>query len=153
MVKRAPTLLVIEDVEDQAILVGAAARRAHPGLDVQIVNEGLEGIAYLAGQPPFEDRRVSPIPDLVILDLEMPDVSGYEVLSFVQDELSPAQYPIVVLSGTLDPEAEARVRALGAVDFRQKPTDLVTLGTVVREIVHEHIGRGEIIAAHIFESG
>ena len=153
MSKRAPTLLVVEDAQDQAILVGVAARRAHPGLDVRIVNEGAAGVAYLAGEPPFADRKANPLPDLVILDLEMPDLHGIEVLAFVKDRLGPVSYPIVVLTGTTDEEAEGRVRALGAVDFRRKPTDLTTLGTVVREIVHEHIGRGEIIAAHIFESG
>jgi len=151
--RRAPTLLVIEDVEDQALLVGVAARKAHPGLVVRIVHEGLDGIAYLAGEPPFDDRKANPTPDLVILDLEMPDVDGYEVLAFVRDRLSPTPYPVVVLTGTAAEDAESRTLALGAADFRRKPNDLSTLGTVVREIVDEHIGRGEIIAAHIFESG
>jgi len=151
--KRAPTLLVIEDVQDQAVLVGVAARRAHPGLDVRIVSEGLDGISYLAGQPPFEDRRANPTPNLVILDLKMPDVDGFEVLSFIRERLAPAPYPVVVLTASSDPEDEARARQLGAVDVQRKPTDLDSLDSVVREIVYEHIGRGDIIAAHIFEAG
>jgi CheY-like chemotaxis protein len=151
--KRAPTLLVIEDAQDQAILVGVAARRAHPGLDVRIVNQGLDGISYLSGHAPFEDRETNPAPDLVILDLRMPDVDGFEVLAFIRDRLSPAPYPVVVLTGSGDPGDDARARDLGAVDVRQKPTDLDGLGQVVREIVHEHIGRGEIIAAHIWDAG
>jgi DNA-binding response OmpR family regulator len=153
LAKRAPTLLVIEDAHDQAILVGVAARRAHPGLDVRIAHEGLEGITYLAGQMPFEDRRLHPVPDLVILDLMMQDVDGFEVLTYVRDRLSPAPYPVVVLTASEDPDDEARARGLGAVDVRVKPTDVESLGRVVREIVHEHIGRGEIIAAHIWEAG
>lgn len=153
MSKRVPTLLVIEDARDQAILVGAAARRAHPGLDVRTVNEGLDGISYLAGHTPFEDRRANPTPDLVILDLKMPDVDGFEVLTFIRERLAPAPYPVVVLTASDDPDDEARALQLGAVDVQVKPTDLDSLGSVVREIVHEHIGRGEIIAAHIFEAG
>lgn len=153
MSKCAPTLLVIEDAHDQAILVGVAARRAHPGLGVHIAYEGLEGISYLAGRAPFEDRAAHPVPDLVILDLMMPDVDGFEVLTYVRDKLSPAPYRMVVLTASENPEDEARARELGAVDVRVKPRDLESLGRVVREIVHEHIGRGEIIAAHIWEAG
>ena len=153
MSKRAPTLLVIEDAHDHAILVGVAARRAHPGLDVRIVHEGLEGIAYLAGDSPFEDRDAHPTPNLVILDLMMPGVDGFDVLTHIGANLSPAPYPVVVLTASEDPDDEARARELGAVDVRVKPTGLESLGRVVREIVHEHIGRGEIIAAHIWESG
>lgn len=134
-------------------MVGVAARRAHPGLDVRIVNEGLDGISYLAGQPPFEDRRANPTPNLVILDLKMPDVDGFEVLSFIRERLAPAPYPVIVLTASDDPQDEARARQLGAVDVQVKPTDLDSLDSVVREIVHEHIGRGEIIAAHIFGAG
>lgn len=153
MSERAPTLLVIEDAQDQAILVGVAARRAHPGLDVRIVNEGLDGISYLAGEAPFEDRRANPTPDLVILDLKMPDVNGFEVLTFIRERLAPAPYPVVVLTASEDPEDERRALELGAVDFQVKPTDLDSLGNVVRDIVHQYIGRGEIIAAHIFGAG
>jgi DNA-binding response OmpR family regulator len=151
--KRAPTLLVIEDAHDQAILVGIAARRAHPGLDVRMAHDGREGIAYFEGTPPFDGDNARPEPDLVILDLIMPEMDGFEVLAWLKERFQPLPFPVVVLTGAEDRDAETRARSLGATDVRRKPTDLETLGTVVREIVHEHIGRGEIIAAHIWESG
>ena len=133
--------------------MGIAARRAHPGLDVRTAHDGREGIAYFEGDPPFEEEHARPAPDLVILDLIMPEVDGFEVLGWLRQRYEPLPFPVVVLTGSDDPEAEDRARALGATDVRRKPTDLETLGTVVREIVHEHIGRGEIIGAHIWESG
>ncbi|HSH75101.1 MAG TPA: response regulator [Longimicrobiales bacterium] len=150
---RSPVLLVIEDARDQAILVGVAARRAHPGLDVRIADDGLEGIAYLAGTTPFEDRRVSPHPDLVILDLLMPEVDGFEVLSYVRSRLSPAAYPVVVLTSSTDPRHEARALELGASDVYRKPAELGELGRIVREIVDRWIGVGDIIGAHIGDAG
>jgi DNA-binding response OmpR family regulator len=151
--KRAPTLLVIEDAHDQAILVGIAAQRAHPGLDVRMAHDGSDGIAYFEGSPPFEAEDARPAPDLVILDLSMPEVDGFEVLGWLKERFDPLPFPVVVLTGSDDPDDDVRARALGATDVRRKPTDLDVLGAVVREIVHEHIGRGEIIGAHIWDSG
>lgn len=150
---RSPTLLVIEDADDQALMVGIAAHRAHPGLDVHTVTNGLEGLAYLGGLPPFEDRARHPMPDLVILDLYMPEVDGFEVLAWIREHLKDVSFPVVVLTASLRREDEAKALELGAAAVHKKPTDLQALADVVSEIVHGTIGRGEIIAAHIWSAG
>lgn len=153
MPNRAPTLLVIEDMKDQALLVGIAARRAHPGLDVRTAAHGGEGIAYLAGEKPFADREANPLPDLIMLDLYMPDVDGFAVLEWLREQAEPLEIPVVVLTSSPDVKDEVRAIDLGATAVYKKPTKLAELGRTVREIVHRWIGRGEIIAAHIWESG
>jgi len=153
VVDRIPTLLVIEDADDQALLVGMAARRAHPGLDVHTAVNGLEGLAYLRGLPPFEDRSRYPIPNLVILDLYMPELDGFEVLAWIRQHLQEAKFPIVVLTGSVRPDDEAKAIELGAKSVHKKPSDLQALADVVADIVHKWIGRGDIIAAHIWSAG
>jgi CheY-like chemotaxis protein len=153
VVDRIPTLLVIEDADDQALLVGMAARRAHPGLDVHTVTNGLEGLAYLRGLAPFEDRKRHPLPNLVILDLYMPEVDGFEVLAWIRQHMQEAKFPIVVLTASLRPDDERRAMELGAISVHKKPSELQALADVVSEIVHKSIGRGEIIAAHIWSAG
>ena len=120
---------------------------------MRTAHDGREGIAYFEGDPPFESEGERPDPDLVILDLIMPEMDGFEVLGWLKARFEPLPFPVVVLTGSEDPDDEDRALALGATDVRRKPTDLESLGTVVREVVHEHIGRGEIIGAHIWESG
>lgn len=134
-----PTLLVIEDARDHAILVRVAARRALPGLDVRVAGDGREGIAYLAGTPPFQDRRSHPLPDLVILDLLMPDVDGFAVLEWMAEARGVSQIPVVVLTSSENPEHEGRSLRLGARAFFKKPPELDTLGDVVRQIVKEWV--------------
>lgn len=153
MRRRVPTLLVVEDAQDQAALVAAAARHAHPGLDVRVAEDGLEGIAYLAGIPPYDDRVAHPHPDLIILDLYLPAVDGFEVLTWVRELGSPAVCPIIVLTGSARPADEVRARDLGASDYVQKPGDLNGLAITVREIVRAWIGTGEMIGAHIWAAG
>ncbi len=146
---RIPTLLVIEDARDQAILVGVAARRAHPGLEVHIAGDGREGIAYLAGSPPFQDRGSHPVPDLIILDLVMPEVDGFGVLEWIGEQQDFVEIPVVVLTSSMNPDDEGRALDLGAKAVHKKPTDLGGLGNVVREIVLEWIGASAIIGAHL----
>lgn len=153
MIMPKPTLLVIEDMADQAVLVGIAARRAHPGLDVRTVTDGGEGIAYLAGEEPFADRKEHPLPDLVILDLYMPEVDGFEVLEWLESQDNPLQIPVAVLTSSPSEDDEARALQLGATAVHRKPPVVSELAEVVREIVHEWIGRGEIIATHLDQMG
>lgn len=135
-----PTLLVIEDARDHAILVRVAARRALPGLDVRVAGDGREGIAYLAGTPPFQDRRSHPNPDLIILDLIMPEIDGYAVLEWIASDDLADRYPVVVLTASPDPEAEQRSLELGAQGFFRKPDNLEELGQVVKQIVEGYLG-------------
>lgn len=148
---RPPTLLVVEDMQDQAILVGIAARRAHPGLNVQSAGNGNEGIAYLeaalAGQ---EDH---PRPSLVILDLHMPEADGFAVLEWLQERRKELDLPVVVLTSSPSVQDEIRALETGAEAVYKKPDHVTDLGDTVKEIVHEWIGRGEIISAHIWEMG
>ena len=146
MEERAPTLLVIEDARDQAILVGVAARNAHPGLSVHIAEDGQQGIDYLA-------RPENATPDLVILDLMMPVVDGFGVLEWIRDRMGKPPFPVVVLTGAPNPKNEERARSLGALEVHPKPTDLEGLGKTVRDIVRRWISPKDMMAAHMRWSG
>lgn len=134
-----PTLLVIEDARDHALLIRVAARRALPGLDVRVAGDGREGIAYLAGTPPFQDRRSHPLPDLIILDLLMPEVDGFKVMEWMGITRGLSRIPIVVLTSSQAEEHEERSMDLGAKAYYRKPGDLDALGEVVREIVQSWV--------------
>lgn len=130
-----PMLLVIEDTADHAILVRVAARRAFPGLDVRVAGGGREGIAYLAGSAPFHDRSFHTFPDLVILDLLMPEIDGFDVLEWIRDEKKLRPVPVVILTVSTEVEHERRALTLGAKAVYIKPGDLDELGDLVKEIV------------------
>ena len=137
-----PTILVIEDAREHAILVRVAARRALPGLDVRVAGDGREGLAYLAGTPPFQDRRSHPVPTLIILDLLMPDTDGFAVLEWMADQRPSARIPIVVLTSSENPEHESRAVELGAKSFHRKPANIEDLGDIVRDIVETWVADG-----------
>jgi CheY-like chemotaxis protein len=130
-----------------------AARNAHPGLEVHIAEDGQAGIDYLSGIAALRDPPANPTPDIVILDLEMPRVDGYGVLEWIFVEMGTPKFPIVVLTGSMDPDYETRARALGATEVYRKPTDLAGLGETVRKIVTRFINPRDMIAAHMRLSG
>ncbi len=140
MLRSDPTLLVVEDARVDAMLIRVAARRSMPGLDVRVAGDGNEGIAYLEGLPPYQERRSHPFPELIILDLLMPNLDGFGVLEWLRDRKGVGRVPVVVLTGSTDPEHEGRCLALGVKAFHRKPADPERLVSLVRDIVEEHLG-------------
>ncbi|MDR0325899.1 MAG: response regulator [Oscillospiraceae bacterium] len=60
-------------------------------------------------------------PDLILLDIEMPDMSGYDVIKEVKDKAETAHIPVIFLTSRRDPESELEGLSLGAVDYIHKP--------------------------------
>src|SRR5439155_21926607 len=88
---------------------------------VQSVTDGDEALDYLEGKPPFSDRELYPVPRLVLLDLKMPRVSGFEVLSWVRADPALQVMPVVVLSSSSHDVDVRRAYQLGANSYVVKP--------------------------------
>lgn len=74
-----------------------------------------------SGQQALEYLNANDYPDLIILDLAMPDLSGLEVLEWIKNDPETAYIEVIVLSGKSEPEIRARTLALGARDIITKP--------------------------------
>ena len=133
------TLLVVEDNPDHALLVRMAAERVDPSLDVRVVEEGEGAVAYLAGESPFADRAAHPLPSLVILDLLLPGLGGFDVLEWAGGREELEGIPVVVLSSSVNPHDRSRSLELGARSFHSKPPDVAELGETVGRIVRRWV--------------
>ena len=80
---RVPSVLLVEDSADDAFLLQFTLRRAKCAFLVRLVEDGEQAIAYLKGDMPFADRKENPFPDLVLLDLNLPKIDGFEVLHWI----------------------------------------------------------------------
>lgn len=130
-----PHVLVVEDEATTASLIRAVVMRHGRGCSATIVNDGHQAMRYLRGAKPFEDRRIHPKPDLVILDLGLPGISGFQVLTWMDNNDRTAESPVVVFSGSTDPEAARRAYALGARAYLPKSADLARLAELVRDVL------------------
>ncbi|NJL49002.1 MAG: response regulator, partial [Leptolyngbyaceae cyanobacterium SM2_5_2] len=93
------------------------------GYDYISITEGSKAIPTLLAKPP----------DLVFLDLVMPDTNGYEICSNLRKITRFKEIPIVILSGNDGLVDQVRARLLGATDFLSKPMEPIVILSVIRK--------------------
>jgi len=90
---------------------------------VQVVRDGEQAIAYLAGEGKFTNRAEYPLPSLLLLDLKMPRLDGFEVLRWVRQQPGLRALRVVVLTSSQDINDVNRAYELGANSFLVKPME------------------------------
>jgi CheY-like chemotaxis protein len=124
MEPRHPLILVIDDSEEIRELFRVALEQA--GYRVRVAADGCQGLAAV------HERR----PDLIITDVSMPAMNGFQFLVKLRSDFSPPLPPVVVCSG-FDVTAEEALR-LGAVRFVAKPVDVASLIRMVEQALSGH---------------
>src|ERR1700742_3810690 len=86
-------VLIVDDNSDDIELMRLAFEKAKAPCGVVSVPDGAEAIRYLAGEGEYADRKAFPIPLLILLDLNMPRVNGFDVLAWMQKN-STSHFPL-----------------------------------------------------------
>ncbi|HWD90939.1 MAG TPA: response regulator [Verrucomicrobiae bacterium] len=120
-------VLHIEDSEDDAVLFTRACEAARLPVEFRRVSDGFEGVAYLEGANEFTDRVKYPFPDLIILDLKLPRMGGFDFLKWLRDESGITSLPTLVFTVSDSAEDKARALAAGATAYFIKPRDFETM--------------------------
>src|SRR5947208_4804365 len=117
--KKEYLVLLADDSEDDGLLLGMAFGQLDRLRLLPRMCDGEQTIAYLRGDGKFADRRRYPLPDLLLLDLKMPRVDGFQVLEWLRANPLP-KLVIAVLSGSNRTEEVAQAMDLGAHFFHTK---------------------------------
>jgi len=118
---RVKPILLAEDSPDDAELIRLTFQEAGVVNPITVVKDGLETIDYLVGNGCFGDREKYPLPCVLLLDLKMPVVDGFEVLEWFRDKHSLREALVIVLSGHREIWRVTRAYELGARSFLVKP--------------------------------
>lgn len=120
---RSPTVIAIDDSPDVHRLLHARLR--HEDLELVSAHNAREGL----------EKAKEIQPSLILLDLDMPDIDGFEALRLLKDDSQTVSIPVVVLSGLQSSADKVTAFDLGAVDYITKPFDLMELRVRVRSAV------------------
>jgi len=137
----ANTVLYVEDSADDFALLELAARKCGTPFCLQRAADGEEAIAYLNGAHAYGHREAHPFPDLVLLDLRLPRLDGFEVLQWIRDNPVTRAVPVVVLAGSRYRADIRRALELGARSYAAKPGTLAELEVLVDQIAKVWLAR------------
>ena len=116
--------LLVEDSADDSFFIDRAMKNV-PDVQLCIVKDGQEAIDYLEGRQSYADRKKFPLPDIILLDLKMPRVDGFQFLKWRREQAPDdvSLIPVVVMSGSDLEEDIREAYTLGANRYLVKSTD------------------------------
>jgi CheY-like chemotaxis protein len=116
-------ILLVEDREDDVLLIKRAFEKIGLANPVQVARDGQEAVEYLLGEAAFSNREEHPLPSLILLDLKMPRMNGFEFLVWIKKQDEFRHLPVVVLSSSSELRDVNVAYRLGANSFLVKPND------------------------------
>jgi len=122
-VAKSETILLADDDPDDVLLFRMALNQAGFQNPLFVVSDGQEAIQYLSGDGIYADRARFPVPQLLLLDLKMPQMSGFDVLAWLRERPEWKGLPVVILTSSCYEPDVRHAYELGANSFLTKPSD------------------------------
>jgi two-component system response regulator len=135
--KNTPEILMVDDNPADIDLTSEVLAQSEKHFHVNAVNDGVEAISFLRRQGKYSK---APVPDLVVLDLNLPRKDGCEVLSSIKADPALARIPVVIFTTSQASSDISRSYKLGANCYLKKPGNLPEFVAVVRSMAEFWLG-------------
>jgi CheY-like chemotaxis protein len=129
------SILIVDDNADDAALIKRAVLGLNPKSTVSVVLSGNELKDWLDGQRRYADREAFPYPALILLDLRMPEMNGFEVMEWLKNQPHHAAIPVIVISFFDGQKNIKRAYQLGARTFLRKPVSPEAVRDAIRALM------------------
>jgi len=116
-------ILLVEDNPDDEALTLRALRKNNISNEIVIAHDGVEALDFLFGTGPYAGRDTGILPELVLLDLKLPKLDGFEVLKKLRADPRTALLPVVILTSSREQQDMIQGYGLGANSYVRKPVD------------------------------
>jgi CheY-like chemotaxis protein len=127
-------ILLVEDDADVEALALRAFAKFNAADQVVVARDGPEALDFLFGTGIYVGRDVKLLPRVVLLDLHLPKMDGFEVLRRIRLDARTKMLPIVVLTSSDDPKDIALCYDLGANSYVRKPVDFAEFVETMRQL-------------------
>ena len=128
------TVLYVEDEEGDRLLMQMSFAKEGLTSALQMVNDGAQALQYISGTGAYADRQAHPLPSVVLLDLNLPEVLGFDVLKWIRAHPLHKALPVVVFTSSQRQEDRVRALELGANEFLLKPNSPGGFREVARKL-------------------
>jgi two-component system, response regulator len=127
-------VLVVEDDQEDAVLTLRALKKNNVENKVYVVRDGVEALDFLFCTKRYAKRDPHDMPQLILLDIELPNMNGLEVLRRLRADERTRRLPVVMLSASNEEENIAESYKSGANSYVRKPTDFTQFMESVRQL-------------------
>lgn len=141
-------ILLIEDSRDDVELTLTALKKNNIQNEVVIAHDGIEALDFLFGVRGPPKGKGHPIPALVLLDLKLPSMDGFEILKRMRDSDRTKLIPVVILTSSTERLDLLKGYELGASSYVRKPTDFGEFLLAVQELGHYWLTLNEPVPNH-----
>jgi CheY-like chemotaxis protein len=139
-VKSKPSLLLVEDSEDDAFFFERTLRKSGLTCALHRASNGAEAVDFLQNTSETDSKA---LPHVVFLDLKMPVLNGFEVLDWLRHQTFANQMRVVVLSGSEHQNDKDRAATLGAADYLVKPVRTGDLDRFLKDVCPSDVQMGD----------
>ena len=128
-------ILIAEDDENDALILKRALRKAGFNNAFHVSKDGADVVSYMRGEAPYGDREKYRFPRILITDLKMPRMDGFELLEWIQSHPQCSLIPRLVLSASNQQADVQRAYRLGANSYLMKPSSFERLVEMLQTIL------------------
>ncbi|SRR6266851_1447682 len=123
MMEAKRTILLVEDNPDDEALTLRALRKNNILNEIVVAHDGVEALDYIFGTGTFAGRDPRDLPQVILLDLKLPRINGFEVLAKIRADERTKLLPVVILTSSREEQDLAKGYGLGANSYVRKPVD------------------------------
>jgi CheY-like chemotaxis protein len=127
-------VLLAEDNSDDIFLMRRAFERSRIPNPLRVVEDGVAALDYVFGAGPYSDRSAHPFPCLVLLDVKMPKINGFDVLRQIRENPATHRLPVVMLTSSNQQKDIDSAYDLGANSYLVKPHSAESLESLLQSL-------------------
>ncbi|MFA6499966.1 MAG: response regulator [Desulfurivibrionaceae bacterium] len=131
---RTNMILLVEDNSDDEALTLRALKKHNILNEVVVARDGAEALDFLFGTGSYAGRDLNIMPEVILLDINLPKINGLEVLEKIRANERTRLLPVVILTTSNEEQDKIRSYTLGANSFIRKPVDFQQFSEAIRQL-------------------